>query len=115
MATCVDIKHPAILPEHLELLARIKPMTSRLIVTKPKVQEISESRTIVLPDNRRSIDKEFGLETVVLKIGAGVTDEIAVGDTVLIGEFAGVPLVLDTAVPFWSIGEGDIMAVLKPQ
>jgi co-chaperonin GroES (HSP10) len=110
----VKVKNLPILPEHLEILASIRPMSKRLIVTKPKVQEIKENRYIIIPETAKSICKEFGLETTVLKMAPDVTQDVKVGDTVLIAEFAGVPLVIDTAVPFWSIGEGDMLAVITP-
>ena len=91
----------------------IDPTSYRVIVTKPIVQEISESRTIIIPETAKRIDKEFGLECKVLKIGALVAAEVEVGDIVIIPEFAGIPIVLGIEVPFWMVGEGDIMAIIK--
>ncbi len=88
------------------------PMRGRLVVTKPKVQEIQESRTIIIPDTAKRVDKEFGLECQVLKTHPDIDIPVSVGDTIIIPEFAGTPIVLGVEVPFWSLGEGDIMAVI---
>jgi co-chaperonin GroES (HSP10) len=93
------------------LLARITPMSKRIIITKPKVQEISESRTIIVPDSAKKISKEFGLEATVLKRANDVIDAIQVGDRIIIPEFAGTPIVIGVEVPFWMVGEGDVMLV----
>ena len=94
-------------------LDAIHPMSKRLITTKPKVQEIQEERFIIIPDTAKRVDKEFGLEAVVLKVARDVDDDIQVGDTIIIPEFAGVPIVLGVEVPFWMVGEGDVIAVVR--
>lgn len=94
-------------------VAQVTPMAGRLLVTKPVCQEIAESRTIIIPESARRVSKEFGLECRVLKKGRGVSSDITVDDIVLIPEFAGVPLVIGTDVPFWLVGEGDILAIRK--
>lgn len=96
-----------------QFIDHIAPTPYRVIVTKPIVQEISESRTIIIPETAKRVDKEFGLECKVLKIGSKVEAAVEVGDIVIIPEFAGIPIVLGIEVPFWMVGEGDIMAVIK--
>jgi co-chaperonin GroES (HSP10) len=93
-------------------LDRFRPMSKRIVITKPVVQEIKESRYILIPDTAKSISKEFGLECVVLKRHPDVEMSIQVGDTVIIPEFAGTPIVMGVEVPFWVVGEGDIMGVV---
>lgn len=89
------------------------PMSKRLVITKPVVQEIAEGRDIIIPDSAKRVSKEFGLEAVVIKMADDVDPVVEVGDTVLIPEFAGVPIVVGIEVPFWMVGEGDILAVLR--
>ena len=96
-----------------QFLDNFTPTPFRVVVTKPIVQEISESRTIIIPETAKRVDKEFGLECKVLKIGSKVASEVEVGDIVIIPEFAGIPVVLGIVVPFWMVGDGDIMAVIK--
>jgi len=94
-------------------LASFHPMPGRLVITKPIVQEIQEERTIIIPDTAKRVDKEFGLEARVLLKASNVDEAIQVGDTVIIPEFGGTPIVLGVEVPFWTCGEGDIIAVIK--
>ncbi len=110
--TVVDVARDDIKPWRA-FIRQYHPMKGRLVVTKPKVQEIQESRTIIIPDSAKRVDKEFGLECQVLKVHPDIEVPVRVGDTVIIPEFAGTPIVLGVEVPFWSLGEGDIMAVIR--
>ncbi len=111
-ATVIDIARDDMAPWQ-PFLDSITPMSKRLVITKPVVQEIQESRTIIIPESAKRVDKEFGLEAVVLKMASDVDGSVQVGDTVIIPEFAGTPIVLGIEVPFWMVGEGDIIAVVR--
>jgi co-chaperonin GroES (HSP10) len=88
-------------------------MSKRLVVTKPVVQDIKESRSIIIPETAKKVPKEFGLECTVLKAHPDVDPSIPVGATIIIPEFAGNPIVIGVEVPFWMVGEGDVMAVVS--
>lgn len=110
--TTTDVARDDIKPWE-PFLNSITPMSKRLIVTKPVVQEIQEARAIIIPDTAKRVDKEFGLECKVLKMADDVDDAIQVDDTIIIPEFAGTPIVLGIEVPFWMCGEGDVIAVVR--
>lgn len=108
----VKVTYDPLTPEAQALLDKVRPMSKRIIITRPKLQD-RKSGNIVIPDAARADRAEFGLQARVLKRADDVDPTIAVGDTVVIPEFAGVPMAVEDRVPFWMVGEGDVMAVVS--
>lgn len=98
-------------------LDKIKPTSGRLVVTKPSplteggIHKL-DSEVLYTPSHSAEHRRQYGVKCKVLRIAPDV-HECSVGDTIIIGEFAGTPIYdEDRELPYWLIGEGQIIAVL---
>jgi len=98
-----------------ELLERLDPRGSRIIISKPEAscpEEYVREGVVVLGG---TVAREFGLIAKVLKCSPQVKaefPELEYGDLILVTEFAGIPLYLGRETPYWIVGTGDIIARL---
>ena len=87
----------------------IKPLGDRVLVKPAPVEEKTVSG-IVIPDSA----KEKPLKGEVLAVGKGTKDEameVAVGNTVLYGKYAGTELELD-GEKYLIMRQSDILAII---
>lgn len=87
----------------------IKPLASRVVV-KPAAAEETTASGIIIPDSA----KEKQLKGSVVAVGPGTKDEVmevAVGDVVLYGKYAGTELSLD-GEDVLIMNQSDILAVI---
>ena len=87
----------------------IKPLGDRVLV-KPAPAEEKTVSGIIIPDSA----KEKPLKGEVLAVGKGTKDEtmeVAVGNTVLYGKYAGTELELDGA-KYLIMRQSDIFAII---
>ncbi len=68
---------------------------------------------LFIPVQDERVRRTYGIEGRVVLVGPTVTEEIRVGDRVIIDEFAGRPLWWGTCMlPYWTVGEDEVMIVL---
>jgi len=87
----------------------IKPLADRVLV-KPVAAEEKTISGIIIPDSA----KEKPLKGEVVAVGIGTKDEemvVAVGDTVLFGEYAGQELEWE-GVKYLIMKQSDILAII---
>lgn len=88
---------------------KIKPLADRVLI-EPQEAETKTASGIYIPDTA----KEKPLKGKVIAVGNGTKDEkmeVAVGDTVLYGKYAGTELSLD-GKDFLIMRQSDILAIL---
>ncbi len=88
---------------------KIKPLADRVLI-EPKEAEAVTSGGLIIPDT----NKEKPLEGTVVAVGAGTKDiemEVAVGDTVLFGKYAGTEISND-GKDYLIMRQSDILAIL---
>lgn len=91
--------------------SRLRPAQGRMLIVKPRVDAAEyEQNGVWRPAGSRR--REWGLESIVLKIGHGIR-EVCEGQRIIVAEFGGTP-VLDLTTGyenlFWIISEADVMA-----
>lgn len=100
----------------IDALALLEPRPGRLIVNRPRPLQEEGPRKLrsglYAPAQEERVRREFGCSALVLKVCATDTHGIAPGDEVIIPEYGGTPLYWDRELPYWIIGEGDVMAVI---
>lgn len=82
---------------------KIKPLANRILISKIKDKSEIKMDGIILPDSM----KETPNSAKVIAIGNDVVD-VKVGDTVLISQYAGIPIYDD-----FMVFPNDILAILK--
>lgn len=99
-------------------LKGLRLTAKRILVTKPTtlapegVRQLANS-TLFAPSQSEGSRKPYGLQATVLSTGGSLALDIREGDTVIVGEFAGVPLFHDgREAPWWIVGESDCMAII---
>ncbi len=88
---------------------RVKPLSDRVLV-EPKAAEERTAAGLFIPETA----KEKPLEGTIVAAGPGTADikmEVAVGDTVLYGKYAGQEINVD-GVDYLMMKQSDIMAVI---
>ncbi len=88
----------------------IKPLADRVLI-EPKAAELKTAGGLIIPDSA----KEKPLEGIVVAVGNGtseVTMEVAVGDTVLYGKYAGTELTVE-GTEYLMMRQNDLLAVIK--
>jgi co-chaperonin GroES (HSP10) len=99
-------------------IAMLKLRGARLLLDKVgAVGATQERRTeggLFMPVQTERTRRTYGIEGCVVIVGPDVTEDIRVGDRVIVDEFAGRPLWWGTsALPYWVVGEGEVMIVLR--
>ncbi|MFI3266374.1 MAG: co-chaperone GroES [Rikenellaceae bacterium] len=88
---------------------KIKPLADRVVV-EPHPAEEKTAGGLYIPDTA----KEKPLVGTVIAVGAGTSDvtmEVAVGDTVLYGKYAGTEVSVD-GTDVLIMKQGDILAII---
>ena len=88
----------------------IKPLADRVLI-EPKAAELKTAGGLFIPDSA----KEKPLEGVVVAVGNGTVEvkmEVAVGDTVLYGKYAGTELTVE-GTEYLMMRQNDLLAVVK--
>ncbi len=89
---------------------RVKPLSDRVLV-QPNAAEERTAAGLFIPDSA----KEKPLEGTIVAAGPGTADikmEVAVGDQVLYGKYAGQEISVD-GVDYLMMKQSDIMAVVE--
>lgn len=117
IATGVDLSDVA---KEAEVFKHLRPLGARMITSKPQLQldatDVGRESAggIAIPDVVAHGMKEFGLIAWVLALGDDMPNEVLPGLAVLVPEFAGKPIYLHRATPYYIMGEGDVLAVVTP-
>lgn len=88
---------------------KIRPIADRVVV-EPKAAEEKTASGLFIPEAA----KERPLQGTVVAVGAGTSEvkmEVAVGDTVLYGKYAGTEIALD-GKDYLIMKQNDILAIL---
>ncbi|MFI3314077.1 MAG: co-chaperone GroES [Rikenellaceae bacterium] len=87
----------------------IKPLADRVLI-EPKAAELKTAGGLIIPDSA----KEKPLEGVVVAVGNGTADvkmEVAVGDKVLYGKYAGTEITIEGG-EYLIMRQNDLLAIL---
>ena len=90
-------------------ITMIRPLGTRVVV-EPKEAETMTAGGLYIPDNA----KEKPQQGTVVAVGPGSADEameVAIGDTVLYGKYAGTEVTVDTK-KYLIVKQADILAIL---
>lgn len=102
-------------------LSKFRLRGARLLTTTPQVighdgtdHKISDG-LLYAPARGHANSETFGVEVKVMLVGPGVPkDDVAVGDRVLVNEFAGTPIVVEgVEQPYRLVGINEVAAVLS--
>lgn len=88
---------------------KLRPLGDRVLIKASQAEEKTASG-IIIPDSA----KEKPLQGEVIAVGKGTKDEemeVAVGDTVMYGKFAGQEITVEGEV-YLMMRQSDIMAIL---
>ncbi|MFI3306686.1 MAG: co-chaperone GroES [Rikenellaceae bacterium] len=89
---------------------RVRPLSDRILVL-PKAAEERTAAGLFIPDTA----KEKPLEGEVVAVGGGTKEivmEVAVGDHILYGKYAGQEISVD-GVDYLMMKQSDVMAVIE--
>ena len=101
-----------------ELRDYVTPVGSRMLVSKPKAigrSKVKQSagehgKSILLVASEAEERREYGSVAKVFKVGEEVT-KYHIGDTVLLAQFAGIPIFTDAGeTPTWIVTEDEVLA-----
>lgn len=106
-------------PRPPDFYTLVEPIDNKLVVTKPRGAGIPRPRKsaggILLPEQSEIHSREYGLVCRVLKSGPKCELAWHAGDTVLVAEFAGIPLFShNEEIRCWLISEAEVLAVVAP-
>ncbi len=88
----------------------IQPLADRVLI-EPKAAETTTASGLIIPDSA----KEKPLEGTVIAVGNGTAEvkmEVAVGDTVLYGKYAGTELTIE-GTEYLIMRQNDLLAIVK--
>ncbi len=100
----------------VDFLDRLNPCPGRVLVSKPEVSAYHSGRQldsgVIIPDIAARVLREFGLICTIFKVGPGVDPDIVPGTQAIISEFSGKPIFIGREVPYWILGEDEIMLII---